>query len=227
MRSHLTSEDAFAVKDCGLIAIATGQESQNLRELRDRVATIHPGCIYYHFWGGMLRPSFDEPEYQNDFAAWAWRSLHDASLAERLAIIDPGQYREIDGLRQELLDVIEERLAESELVVWAHPGQRFKFIRSQILVFDTGTRINAPSEMAEQISLMSRGSIFYHFIDARRRTDSGRSDFTEWLAAFDDAACTELIRRINAIDPWFTTLTALRQELASVFGRIPAGGGAG
>ena len=133
----------------------------------------------------------------------------------------------IDGLRQELLDVIEERLAESELVVWAHPGQRFKFIRSQILVFDTGTRINAPSEMAEQIALMSRGSIFYHFIDARRRTDSGRSDFTEWLAAFDDAACTELIRRINAIDPWFTTLTALRQELASVFGRIPAGGGAG
>ena len=105
MPSHLTSEDAFAVKDCGLIAIATGQEAQNLRELRDRVATIHPGCIYYHFWGGMLRPSFDEPEYQNDFAAWAWRSLHDASLAERLAIIDPGQYREIDGLRQELASV--------------------------------------------------------------------------------------------------------------------------
>jgi hypothetical protein len=152
------------------------------------VQTIHPGCIYYHFWGGMLRPSFDEPEYQNDFAAWAWRSLHDNILAERLAIIDPGQHRTIDSLRQELLDVIEERLAESELVVWAHPGQRFKFIRSQILVFDT-------------------------------------SDFVEWLAAFDDALCTELIRGISAIDPWFTTLTALRQELAAAFDRCTAGGG--
>jgi hypothetical protein len=79
--------------------------------------------------------------------------------------------------------------------------------------------------MAEQIALMSRGSIFYHFIDARRRTDTGRSDFVEWLAAFDDALCTELIRGISAIDPWFTTLTALRQELAAAFDRCTAGGG--
>ncbi len=37
----------------------------------------------------MLRSSFDVPEYQNDFAAWAWRRLNDSSLVERLAIIDP------------------------------------------------------------------------------------------------------------------------------------------
>ena len=59
----------FVIKDCTLIAIATGEEAYNLRELHNQLKTIHPGCIYYHFWGGMLRPSFDEPEYQNDFAA--------------------------------------------------------------------------------------------------------------------------------------------------------------
>lgn len=207
----------FAVKDCTLIAIATGEEAHNLRELSDRLKTIHPGCIYYHFWGGMLRPHFYEPEYQNDFAAWAWRSLHDSRLAERLAILDPSHYPDIEDLRHALIDIIEERLSESEWVPWARSGQHFKYIRSQIVVFDTGKRIDRPDEMAAHIDGLANGSVFYHFIDARRRTESGRSDFVEWLQADGDERYDALIRRINAIDPYFTNLAELRQELALAF----------
>lgn len=213
--------EPFVVKDCTLISIATGEEAQNLRELSDRLETIHPGCIYYHFWGGMLRSSFDEPEYQNDFAAWAWRSLHDPHLAERLAIIDPTHLKDLEDLRRELVDVIEERLAESELIPWTRSGQRFNFIRSQIVVFDTGTRITHPREMEKRIASLSLGSVFYHFIDARRRTECSRSDFVEWLQIFNGGLYDELIRRINAIDPYFTTLAELRQELAAVFLNCP------
>lgn len=209
--------EPFIVKDCTLISIATGEEAQNLRELSDRLKSIHPGCIYYHFWGGMLRSSFDEPEYQNDFAAWAWHCLHDSRLAERLAIIDPSHHREIEDLRRELVDVIEERLAESETVPWAQSGQRFKFIRSQIIVFNPDKRINHPEEMAEQIAGLSLGSVFYHFIDARRRTESGRSDFVEWLRMDEDGQYDEMIKQINAIDPYFTTLTDLRRDFAAIF----------
>ncbi len=216
--------DPFAVKDCALISIATGKEAQNLRELSDRLETIHSGCIYYHFWGGMLRPSFDEPEYQNDFAAWAWRSLHDSRLAERLAIIDPTYYKDIEELRRELMDVIEERLAESEFVPWARSGQRFKFIRSQIVVFDTGIRIEHPGELCDRIPKMSLGSIFYHFIDARRRTKHGKSDFVEWFLSFKLGIYDDLIKRINSIDPYFTTLSALRNELHAVFEMCPMEG---
>ncbi len=216
--------DPFAVKDCALISIATGKEAQNLRELSDRLETIHSGCIYYHFWGGMLRPSFDEPEYQNDFAAWAWRSLHDSRLAERLAIIDPTYYKDIEELRRELMDVIEERLAESEFVPWARSGQRFKFIRSQIVVFDTGIRIEHPSELRDRIPKMSLGSIFYHFIDARRRTKDGKNDFVQWFLSFNLGIYDDLIKRINSIDPYFTTLSALRNELHAVFEMCPMEG---
>ncbi|GKT10076.1 DUF5752 family protein [Desulforhabdus sp. TSK] len=216
--------DPFAVKDCALISIATGKEAQNLRELSDRLETIHSGCIYYHFWGGMLRPSFDEPEYQNDFAAWAWRSLHDSRLAERLAIIDPNYYKDIEELRRELMDVIEERLAESEFVPWARSGQRFKFIRSQIVVFDTGIRIEHPGELRDRIPKMSLGSIFYHFIDARRRTKDGKNDFVQWFLSFNRGIYDDLIKRINSIDPYFTTLSALRNELHAVFEMCPMEG---
>jgi hypothetical protein len=114
----------FVIKDCTLISIAMGVEAQNLRELSDRIKSIPPGCIYFHFWGGMLRPGFDEPEYQNDFAAWAWRSLHDTRLAERLAIVNPTHYRDIEDLRTELIDVIDERtgsLGPSRAAVQIHP----------------------------------------------------------------------------------------------------------
>ena len=76
----------FLIKDCALAAIATGLHAQNLRELRDHLTDIHLGCIYYHFWGGLLRPHFDDPEYNNDFASWARHALHDVPLAERLGI---------------------------------------------------------------------------------------------------------------------------------------------
>jgi hypothetical protein len=206
----------FIIKDCTLISIAMGVEAQNLRELSDRVKSIHPGCIYFHFWGGMLRSSFDEPEFQNDFAAWAWRNLHDFRLAERLAIIDPTQHRDIEDLRQELLDVIDERLAETEWIPWARAGQRFQFIRSQIVVFDTGIRLNHPRELLEKIPHMSLGSIFYHFIDARRRTEHGKDDFVEWFQGFEGDICNEMIRRVKRIDPYFTTLAELRKELEEV-----------
>ena len=207
--------EAFEVKDCALIAIATGERAQNLRELRDRLATTDPGCIYYHFWGRLLRARFEDPEYQNDFAAWTWRDLHDERLAERLAIIDPTDFGGMEELRRELIDVIEERLDESDFVPWARMNREFFFVRSQIVVFDTHIQIKSLEELSERISMLSRGSIFYHFIDARRRTDSGRDDFSEWLVNFGPG-CAEVSREIAGIDPYFNTLSELRNQLAAV-----------
>lgn len=85
------------------------------------------------------------------------------------------------------------------------------------MIFDTGKRIVRPEEMATQIAGLSPGSVFYHFIDARRRTASRRSDFAEWLHAGDAEEYAESIRRLNAIAPYFTTLSDLRREVALFF----------
>jgi hypothetical protein len=74
--------DPFAVKDCTLISIA-GEEVDNLRELSDRVKSIHPGFLHY------------------------------SRLAERLVILDPGHRKDLEALCREMADVIDERLAES------------------------------------------------------------------------------------------------------------------
>jgi hypothetical protein len=206
----------FAVKDCALIAIGTGERAQNLRELRDRLLTINPGCIYHHFWGGLLRPRFDEPEYQNDFAAWAYYGLRDKVLAERLALIDKSHFRDIESLRQELVEIMEERLEEVELVPWAKAGQQLFFIRSQLVVFDTGIRISDRNMLGDLVPRLPVGSIFYHFIDARRRTAQLMDDFSQWLQGFGDTYL-KLAQRLSAIDPYFSTLTELRLEIEAIF----------
>ena len=210
--------EAFTLKDCALIAIATGHQAQTLREMRDRLETTQLSCIYYHFWGGLLRPRFDDPEFQNDFAIWARHSIHDKPLAERLALIDPTHFSDLEDLRRELIDVIEERLDESELLPWAKASQRFYFVRSQIVVFDTGKRFHEPGELKTLIPHLSAGSVFYHFIDARRRSPLGHDDFTEWLLGFTEDY-KALVDRIAIIDPYFTTLVDLREELSRVFER--------
>jgi hypothetical protein len=208
--------DPFAVKDCALIAIATGERAHNLRELRDRLETTRPGCIYHHFWGGLLRPSFDDPEYQNDFAVWAYHGLHDRFLAERLALIDPTELADMEELRRELIEIIEERLDENELVPWASAHQQFHFIRSQIIVFDTRIRISEPEELKGHIPQLTVGSIFYHFVDARRRTANRSDVFSEWIKGFGNSY-NRLLEQIAALDPYFKSLTELRSQLSQIF----------
>ena len=205
----------FVIKDCALIQIATGVRAQNVRELRDRLLTVDAGCIDYHFWGGLLRPSFDDPEYANDFAAWARHGLHDHKLAERLGMIDPAEFADIESLRRELVEVLEQRIDEGEYLTWAKSDQQFQFIRSQIVVFDTGRTLTQPAELVSAVPAMSAGSVYYHFVDARRRPPLRTDDFRAWLARCDGdyAALSDALAEV---DPYFTTLTDLRAELARV-----------
>jgi hypothetical protein len=211
------------IMDCALIAIATGVKAQNLRELKDQMRTIHPGCLYHHFWGNLLNPHFEEREFQNDFAVWTWRHMHDLKISERLSLIDPSVYKDIEELRKEVIEIIEERLYESEYVPWVRPGEEFHFIRSQVVVFDTEKSYGDPRELIELIPTISLGSIFYHFIDSRRRTPGAKNDLSVWLAGFGDKY-NGLIEELDNIDPYFTTLNELRQAIFYVFDDYFKGG---
>lgn len=206
------------LKDCALIAIATGKKAITLKELRDGLLSITPASIYYHFWGGLLQPRFEEREYNNDFAAWVRHGLHEGVLAERLAVVDPNEFSDLERLRQELVELIEERLEESELVGWVRGTQQFEFIHSQIVVFDTHQRLEQPQQLAELMPYLSTSSIFYHFIDARRRFSEGGEDFSLWLQGFGEDY-QSLCQALAAIDPYFGSLAELRHQLALTFRR--------
>jgi len=206
----------FVVNDCALVPLATGVRVQNLPGLRDGLLAVPADSVYYHFWGGLLRARFDDPEFNNDFAVWARHALHDLPLSERLAVIDPADFVDAEALRQEVLEVVEQRLDEIEATGWAPRDRQFHFMRGQLVVFDTGRRLHEPRELVDLLPQLSAGSVFYHLIDARRREPQGQDDFHTWLCALD-AGHDGLIERLARIDPYFVSLPELRTQYAAAF----------
>lgn len=206
----------FAVRDCALIVLATGLKAQNLREFCDVLRRIPLESIEHHLWGRLLQPRFDEPEYNNDFASWAYHGLHDKVLAERLSMVLPTDFDDQEALRQELVEVVEERLDQSEMVPWAKIDQQFHFLRSQTVVFDSGLRFSRPIDLVPYLAHLSTGSIYYHFIDARNRTAERCDDFSAWLASCGPEYAP-LRERLCAVDPYFASLQNLRQIVTGHF----------
>jgi hypothetical protein len=202
--------------DCAVTTLSLGKSAQNLRELRDHLAIVPAQSLSHHFQDSLLRPSFDDPEYRNDFAIWAKRELHDASLGERLGVIDPTDYSDLELLRQHLLDVIEDRLAETEVVPQAARGKEFHFLRSQFVIIHTGVSAHSPEALGALIPSLSTGAIFFHYIDARRRPPLRVDDFSAWL---DDwgPRYSAIGARLARIDYHFLSLTQVRERIARCF----------
>lgn len=203
----------FVVMDCVLLTRMSGlPEAASLREVRERIAICSENVLYHHFFETLLRPSFDYPDYHNDFAVWAKLHLADPVLAERFGILDPCAFASLEELRVAILDIIDERLNALPSAPAVSRGAEFYFFEADTVVFDTGDRICTPTELAKAVARMTTGSLFFHFIEARRREPLGMDDFTAWLGQFGDegAACREALA---GIDFSFLTLSELRDEI--------------
>lgn len=218
MMSHDTPQapGPFYVRDCALIVMATGLSSSSLRELRDNIQLVDAASIYHHFWGRLLQPQFDEPEYNNDFASWAFHSLNDQAIAELLSAIDPSDYQTLEELRSAIVDVIEIRLDESDRAAWNLATEPFYFTRSQIVVFDAHLQATTPAELATHLPAFSPGCIYYHFIEARRRPPLAVDDFSAWLTAFGPAY-SHLVEKLASVDPYFSSLNKIHMVLQEIF----------
>ena len=161
------SAQPFAVRDCALITLATGIQAQNLKEFREGLQRVPQGSIYHHFWGRLLRAQFDEPEFNNDFASWVFRGLHDLELAERLSMVIPTDFEALEQLRQEVVEVVEERLDESELAPWSMAGQPFIFFTPKWWCLTPACGSPIPPISSPICRPFPRAAYFYHFIDAR------------------------------------------------------------
>lgn len=204
------------ILDCSLLILSMGKSAQNLRELRDHLTIVPSQSIAHHFYDSLLRPTFDHPDYRNDFARWAGRQLRDELLAERLGVIDPIDFPDLEALRQSLIDAIEDRLSEVHDVPQAPGGQAFHFLGSRFVIIETGVRVSAPGELAAMLPSLSTGSIFIHFIEARRRTPLRKDDFSIWLEQWG-SEYLPVCRGLESIDFYLWSLTELRELISDSF----------
>ncbi len=216
MMAEKTDRPPFKVQDCAIITRMGGVSSAvNLRELRERIAVCPDETLYHHFCETLVRPTFDDPEFRNDFAVWASRHLRDRVLAERLGIINPYVFENIDSLREKVLDILDERLSEAPYIPWVPKGEEFRFMRGVTIVFDTHAELETAEDLVNHLPDMSLSAIYYHFVEARRRTPDRTDDFTTWLADLETKP-EELLRAFAHIDFYFLNLSELKDALVKV-----------
>jgi hypothetical protein len=208
--------DQFTVQDCTLLTRMSGLPSAlNLRELRDRLAVCNPNVLYHHFYETAHLPYFDNPDYRNDFAIWVKLYLGDRILSERLGIIDPYEFKSVEDLRSLVVELIDERMSDMSIVLSVPQGSEFFFMEASTIVFDTGERIKIPRDLPDAISRMSSGSIYYHFLEARRRQPQNVDDFSAWLMQ-DEGRYSRHIKTLAGVDFFFLSLKDLQRELIRV-----------
>ncbi len=214
--TEATVDTAFQVKDCALITRMAGISSvMNLRELRERLAVCPLESLYHHFCETQIRPSFDDPEFRNDFAVWAARFLGDRVLAERLGILNPYVFSNLEALRERLVEIADERASELPSEVWHPASEEFRFMRAATVIFETGMELTSLEELRQAIPSMSQSSIYYHFVEARRRTDGHLDDFSSWLHGLPEE--TETFEQgLAGIDFYFLNLRELKRELVTL-----------
>ena len=137
------------------------------------------------------------------------KSLRDQALAERLSVINPSHYEDLGALKNRLLDILDERLVQGDFLTWAKGEMEFVFLKAQMIIFNSGIRIMQPKDLAPAVAQAPTGSIFYHFIDAQRRSPICCDDFSYWLEQFGDETA-EARKKISMIDPYLFSLSELR-----------------
>jgi hypothetical protein len=207
--------DPLELRDCAFTAMSTGEVAIDLRELLDRVRRVSGRSLYYHFWRRLLRPVLRQQDYVNDLANWVGHELRDTFLAERLALIDPGDETDIETLRKRILGLLEERLADHLPPARAVPGGAFHFVEGQMVIFDTGTKATDPADLARLLPTLPTSTVYYHFIDARHRPPTGTDDFQRWLQGWGDAY-TPLVDALASVDVYFTPLPVLHEQLVGI-----------
>lgn len=121
-------QDPFVFYTERRLVVLTGHRARTLAELYEYLQKVPGSSIFYHTYHRYLAHHFEKPLVRNDFAVWVGRALQHHALAEKLAAIDLLEFESIRQLREALLGLIENELAQE----WvrsrrAPPGDEFHF----------------------------------------------------------------------------------------------------
>ena len=140
--------------------------------------------------------------------------VRDRLLAERLAVIDPFDFKGLEALREELISVIDDHLSRAAIVPRVIFGEPFYFNQSRILQVPTDLEVGTLLEFRQALSEVDVSAIYFHMFEARHRLEHEKSDFSAWIQ--ESLGLPDLAGRLRAINPYLGSLERLRSALLTV-----------
>lgn len=201
----------FNFMGCVEIRELLGKSADNEQELMELIEEVPVDSIYYHTHSYFLRHFYITGPYPNDFANWAAIQVRDRVLGEKLGILTPSSEKDLEDIRSELIEIIDNHLSSIKIVPGVVYGQAFYFMQSKIIEVPTGPSVSNLDEFYQALKTVDASAIYNHVFEARLRDRRGRSDFSIWLD--EVLKRKELADKFEKIDSYMYSLEGLRTKL--------------
>lgn len=188
-----------------------GRRARDEQELLELLEDVPIDTIYHHTAARFLRFETVDATFPNDFAMWASREVRDLVLGERLGVIDPFDFPNLEALRQELVTTLDDHLSRISIVPRVIHGEPFHFMRSRLIEIPSGHEATDLASFADALSKVDTSSIYYHSVEARLRKNVPEGDFARWIG--DACQCRDLSRKIARLSPFSSSLEGMRHQL--------------
>jgi hypothetical protein len=212
--------EPFILKECVALENPIGATAASASELLDRVQTVDDNVLYNHLFLPHLRQRNVRWEYPNDFARWAAYFLNDFVLAEELANYSPFERKDMALVREDVIGILEDHIAERGGRDTVPPGREFYFCGSTTLVFDSGYVARDLKELRDGLDRINVSGIYYHFFEAFIRQTEAVDDISFWVAK--NLNIPDLVQRLRNVDFYFLSLSDIKDRIVRVLGNYLA-----
>jgi hypothetical protein len=202
-----------------------GRKAADVQQLMSVIEEAPLDSIYYHTHSYFLRYEYGPTLFPSDFATWAAVSVRDRVLSERLGLIDPFEFKDLESLRAQIVSTIDDHLKSLWNVPRLIHGEPFEFIRSHIIEVDLELSAGSLKEFRDQLSTVDRSALFNHICEAKIRKGRRSGDFITWIASNQGLSLPKLAEQVAAIQPLGLTLEGIRARILATLDACIANAG--
>lgn len=211
MNNHCAKQP-FRFSSCMELREVLGKRAMDEHRLLELIEEVPADSIYYHTHSYFLRHAYTQQLYSNDFATWVVLYAQDRLLGERLGVLDPFDFSDIEQLRDEILRIVAEHLNHST-VPRCVVSEPFEFIRSHIIEIPLGLETKTLSEFHDALAEVEVGAVYNHVCEARMRKRPLSVDFARWLSSEDGLGLQELALNIERVGRLGLSLEGMRNKI--------------
>jgi hypothetical protein len=205
------ADHPFLFTGCWELRQMLGRSARDERQLLEAIEEVPLDSIYYHTHGFFLRHKYIAGPYPNDFATWAAIQVRDRVLGEKLGVLDPYEFKDVESLRSAIVTILEEHLSRLQIIPRVIYEEPFHFMQSRIITVSTGLESRTLTEFREMLASVDASVIYYHTFEAILRLGRRKGDFAIWIE--EQLDLPELAGKITRLDPYMTSLESIRHRI--------------
>ena len=207
----MNNKKLFKFNTSSLLIEITDKKATNLEEFNNILKTITDSSIFYHVHHAFREYNFAPGQYSNDLARWIVEDLEFNELAEKISSISILDYTDINSLRNDITNIIDEYKSNPIYTKSVPAGREFYFLSAISVALPTKYEVQDLDEFVAALEKVGMRSLYYHFFDARLRLGRKTNDFSNWIRI--NSGNEKLARSIELLDPYFMSMDQLKNRI--------------